>query len=107
MNYAIRSVEYMSDEFRELLLSNNCTITSIVDIMTGLDETENLITITSDDYLESWDVEDFRYVPNVGLIGQFVQKKLSMTVKNGFDVSNLSNQIGFVSFVRVVLPQFH
>lgn len=105
MNYAIRSVEYMSDEVRELLLSNNCTITSIVDIMTGLDETENLITITSDDYLESWDVEDFRYVPNVGLIGQFVQKKLSMTVKNGFDVSNLSNQIGFVSFVVNEAPK--
>lgn len=105
MNYAIRSVEYMSDEVRELLLSNNCTITSIVDIVTGLDETENLITITSDDYLESWDVEDFRYVPNVGLIGQFVQKKLSMTVKNGFDVSNLSNQIGFVSFVVNEAPK--
>lgn len=105
MNYAIKSVEYMSDEVRELLLSNNCTITSIVDIMTGLDETENLITITSDDYLESWDVEDFRYVPNVGLIGQFVQKKLSMTVKNGFDVSNLSNQIGFVSFVVNEAPK--
>ena len=105
MNYAIKSVEYMSDEVRELLLSNNCTITSIVDIMTGLDETENLITITSDDYLESWDVEDFRYVPNVGLIGQFVQKKLSMTVKNGFDVSNLSNQIGFVSFIVNEAPK--
>lgn len=105
MNYAIRSVEYMSDEVRELLLSNNCTITSIVDIVTGLDETENLITITSDDYLESWDVEDFRYVPNVGLIGQFVQKKLSMTVKNGFDVSNLSNQIGFVSFIVNEAPK--
>ena len=105
MNYAIRSVEYMSDEVRELLLSNNCTITSIVDIVTGFNETENLITITSDDYLESWDVEDFRYVPNVGLIGQFVQKKLSMTVKNGFDVSNLSNQIGFVSFIVNEAPK--
>ena len=105
MNYAIKSVEYMSDEVRELLLSNNCTITSIVDIVTGFNETENLITITSDDYLESWDVEDFRYVPNVGLIGQFVQKKLSMTVKNGFDVSNLSNQIGFVSFIVNEAPK--
>lgn len=105
MNYAIRSVEYMSDEVRELLLSGECTITSIVNILTGLDETKDLITITSDDYLESWDVEDFRYVPNVGLIGQFVQKKLSMTVKNGFDVSNLSNQLGFVSFIVNEAPK--
>lgn len=105
MDYVTRSVEYMSDEVRELLLSGECTITSIVDIMTGLDETKDLITITSDDYLESWDVEDFRYVPNVGLIGQFVQKKLSMTVKNGFNVSNLSNQIGFVSFVVNEAPK--
>lgn len=105
MDYVTRSVEYMSDEVRELLLSGECTITSIVDIMTGLDETKDLITITSDDYLESWDVEDFRYVPNVGLIGQFVQKKLSMTVKNGFNISNLSNQIGFVSFVVNEAPK--
>lgn len=105
MNYTIKPVEYMSDDVRELLLSGECTITSIVNILTGLDETEDLITITSDDYLESWDIEDFRYVPNVGLIGQFVQRKLSMTVKNGFDISNLSNQIGFVSFVVNEAPK--
>lgn len=105
MNYTIKPVEYMSDDVRELLLSGECTITSIVNILTGLDETKDLITITSDDYLESWDVEDFRYVPNVGLIGQFVQKKLSMTVKNGFDISNLSNQIGFVNFIVNEAPK--
>ncbi len=33
--------------------------------------------LTQDNYLESWKLEDFRYAPNEGVIGQFISKKLT------------------------------
>ena len=47
---------------------------------------------TEDDSLSNWEYEDFRYVPNQGFIGQFVERLMDVTLKGVEANSTLVDQ---------------
>lgn len=60
----------MRDIDKRALVENACTVVSKIQVV-GEDT-----IFTEDDCLVSWKLEDFRYVPQNGFIGQFVEKLL-------------------------------
>lgn len=65
---------YYTNHDKDLLLENNAKVYSR---LTFYDENDNVILVcTEDDYLQEWEYEDYRYVPDQGFIGQFVERLL-------------------------------
>lgn len=63
-----------TDHDKDLLLENNAKVYSR---LTFYDENDNVVFVcTEDDYLQEWEYEDYRYVPEQGFIGQFVERLL-------------------------------
>lgn len=69
----------MSDSDKTALIENSCVILSKI-IIQNDDSTTTELDETN--YIMNWDLEDFRYVPNEGFIGQFVEKQLTGKLKN-------------------------
>lgn len=82
-------INNMSDTDKQALVNNGCTILSNIIIDNG-DETTTVLDETN--YIINWDLEDFRYVPNVGIIGQFVEKQLTGKLKNVNDDFSIVNK---------------
>lgn len=77
-----------TDREKELLLSNAPVLSRIT--LYG-ENGEVLQVFNENDYLVDWDYEDFRYVPNQGFIGQFVERLLDghlMNVPEGISLEN-------------------
>ena len=65
-----------SNEDKQAILDNQARfITRITVLSTG-------VVFTEDDFVVDWNYEDYRYVPNNGFIGQFVERLLDVTLKN-------------------------
>lgn len=106
-------------EFREIdkqaLIQNAATVRSTIEVV-GTN-----YKFTEEDYLVDWTLEDFRYVPNNGFIGQFVERlldgnlsripsdvvlenariKLQMTINNKLDDSNYTYDYGTFIVTKV------
>ena len=68
------------------LINNECSIKTKIIL-------DNGIVLTESDCVLSWDYEDFRYVPNQGFIGQFVERVVNGKFKNVDDSFTLENKI--------------
>lgn len=79
-----------SNADKELLINNQAVVYSKILLY---DEEGNLLhTFTEDDFLVDWEYEDFRYVPNEGFVGQFVERLLDGNLKNIPDNISLENK---------------
>ena len=58
----------MYDEDKQALLTGNARVFSRISVV----GTE--VVFTEDDYIGDWKYEDFRYVPDTGFLGQFVER---------------------------------
>lgn len=63
----------MNDSDKDLLLNNTARTYSRI---TLYKDGEQIAVCTEDDYIEEWTYEDYRYVPEQGFIGQFVERLL-------------------------------
>lgn len=65
---------YYTNHDKDLLLENTARVYSR---LTFYDDNDNVIIVCNeDDYLQEWEYEDYRYVPEQGFIGQFVERLL-------------------------------
>lgn len=79
-----------SNADKELLINNQAVVYSKILLY---DEEGNLLhTFTEDDFLVDWEYEDFKYVPNKGVIGEFVERLLDGNLKNIPDNISLENK---------------
>ena len=69
----------MIDSDKQALIDNLCTVPTKIIVDNG-DETTTVLT--ESDYVLNWDYEDFRFVPNEGFIGQFVERVVNGNLKN-------------------------
>ena len=76
------------------LINNECSIKTKIIL-------DNGIVLTESDCVLSWDYEDFRYVPNQGFIGQFVERVVNGKFKNVDDSFTLENKILEIQFAVV------
>ena len=76
----------MSDLDKLALINNECAIKTKIILDDGT-------VLTESDYIENWDYEDFRYVPNQGFIGQFVERVVNGKLKNVDDSFTLENKV--------------
>ena len=76
------------------LINNECSIKTKIIL-------DNDIVLTESDCVLSWDYEDFRYVPNQGFIGQFVERVVNGKFKNIDDSFTLENKILEIQFAVV------
>lgn len=79
----------MNIEDINALIDGTATIESKIRILPTDDEEE--IVITQDDLLKSWNYEDFRYVPEIGFIGMFVERTLEGELNNDIYPKNVFN----------------
>lgn len=100
---------------KQALIENAATISSTITLVS------QDITFTENDCLADWKLEDFRYVPNNGFLGQFVERlldgnlinvpkdvvlenekiKLSITIHNGLDNSDYTYDYGTFIITKV------
>jgi len=64
-----------SDADKQAIINEQARIFTKVTLLSTGD------VFTEDDSLSSWDYEDFRYVPNQGFIGQFVERLMDISLK--------------------------
>lgn len=81
----------ITDNDKELLKTNACAIKTKI-IVKSLNEEEQDIVLTEDDYVKDWLYTDERYVPDEGFIGQFVARTLSGNVQNVGEDFNIENR---------------
>lgn len=84
----------MSDLDKLALINNECAIKTKIILNDGT-------ILTESDYVENWDYEDFRYVPNQGFIGQFVERIVNGKLKNVDDSFTLENKVIELQFAVV------
>ena len=84
----------MSDLDKLALINNECAIKTKIILNDGT-------ILTESDYVENWDYEDFRYVPNQGFIGQFVERVVNGKLKNVDDSFTLENKVIELQFAVV------
>ena len=84
----------MSDLDKLALINNECAIKTKIILDDGT-------VLTESDYIENWDYEDFRYVPNQGFIGQFVERVVNGKLKNVDDSFTLENKVIELRFAVV------
>ena len=71
---------------KKALIDNAATVSSKITIV-GTD-----ITFTEDDFISEWDYEDYRYVPENGFIGQFVERIFDGKLKDLPNDINIENK---------------
>lgn len=84
----------MSDLDKLALINNECAIKTKIILDDGT-------VLTESDYIENWDYEDFRYVPNQGFLGQFVERVVNGKLKNVDDSFALENKVIELQFAVV------
>lgn len=90
---------------KQALLENSVTTVAKIKIL-GTDE-----TLTEDDYIVDWTYEDYRYVPDNGFIGQFVERILDGKLSNLPNNVSLENmeinlQLGIVNGIDNVTTYY-
>ena len=70
---------------KDAILQNAATFSSSIEVL------DTDIVFTEEDSLVDWTLEDFRYVPNNGFIGQFVERLLDGNLVNIPADVNLEN----------------
>lgn len=70
---------------KDAILQNAATFSSSIEVL------DTDFVFTEEDSLVDWKLEDFRYVPNNGFIGQFVERLLDGALTNIPDGVNLEN----------------
>ena len=71
---------------KKALIDNAATVSSKITIV-GTD-----IAFTEDDFISEWDYEDYRYVPENGFIGQFVERIFDGKLKDLPNDINIENK---------------
>lgn len=84
----------MDELDKSALINNECSIKTKIILDDGT-------VLTESDYIENWDYEDFRYVPNQGFIGQFVERVVNGKLKNVDDSFTLENKVIELQFAVV------
>lgn len=79
----------MIDSDKQALIDNVCTVPTKIIVDNG-DGTTTLLT--ENDYVLNWEHEDFRFVPNEGFIGQFVERVVNGNLKNVDDSFSIVNK---------------
>ena len=79
----------MIDSDKQALIDNICTVPTKIIVNNG-DETTT--TLTESDYVLDWQHEDFRFVPNEGFIGQFVERIVTGNLKNVDDSFSITDK---------------
>lgn len=100
---------------KQAIIENAATFSSSIEII------GQNVTFTENDCLVNWKLEDFRYVPNNGFIGQFVERlldgtftnvpadvvlensriKIYLTVHNGLDNSDYTYSYGTFMITKI------
>lgn len=79
----------MIDGDKQALIDNLCTVPTKIIVDNG-DGTTTILT--ESDYVLNWDHEDFRFVPNEGFIGQFVERIVTGNLKNVNDSFSITDK---------------
>lgn len=79
----------MIDSDKEALIDNICTVPTKIIVNNG-DGTTTVLT--ESDYVLDWQHEDFRFVPNEGFIGQFVERIVTGNLKNVDDSFSITDK---------------
>ena len=80
----------ITESDKQLLISGQCTILTKV-IVKDYNDDGDLI-LTEKDSVKTWDVEESRYVPDVGFVGQFIARELSGELQNITDTFNIQDK---------------
>lgn len=75
---------------KDLLLSGKCTIKTKLIIKEY--NTDSDLIITEENSVKDWSIDDSRYVPDFGVIGQFVARELNGNLQNISDNFNIENK---------------
>ena len=79
----------MIDSDKQALIDNTCTVPTKIIVDNG----DNTTTVlTESDYVLDWQHEDFRFVPNEGFIGQFVERIVTGNLKNVNDSFSITDK---------------
>lgn len=79
----------MIDSDKQALIDNICTVPTKIIVDNG----DNTTTVlTESDYVLDWQHEDFRFVPNEGFIGQFVERIVTGNLKNVDDSFSITDK---------------
>lgn len=73
------------------LLDNTATIETMIDILPH-DDSGEIVRITNEDSVQSWEHSDIRYVPDKGFIGMFVERTLEGVLQNITEDFNIENK---------------
>lgn len=79
----------MIDSDKQALIDNICTVPTKIIVNNGDGTTT---TLTESDYVLDWNHEDFRFVPNEGFIGQFVERIVTGNLKNVDDSFSITDK---------------
>ena len=79
----------MIDSDKQALIDNICTVPTKIIVNNG-DRTTTVLT--ESDYVLDWNHEDFRFVPNEGFIGQFVERIVTGNLKNVDDSFSITDK---------------
>lgn len=79
----------MIDSDKQALIDNICTVPTKIIVNNG-DGTTTILT--ESDYVLDWNHEDFRFVPNEGFIGQFVERIVTGNLKNVDDSFSITDK---------------
>lgn len=75
---------------KDILISGDCTIQTKIIVKNYNDEGD--LTLTEQDSIKDWTLEDERYVPDNGFIGQFVARTLTGNLQNISDDFNIQDK---------------
>ena len=79
----------MNNSDKQALINNSCVVPTKIIVDNG-DGTSSILT--EQDYILNWNYEDFRYVPDEGFIGQFVERVINVNLKNINDSFTIVNK---------------
>lgn len=84
------------DEFKTWLSTHNTIVyyelTTPTEISLSNYSIQDTIILTEEDSVKDWTIDDTRYVPDVGFMGQFVAKELNGNLQNITDDFNIENK---------------
>lgn len=73
------------------LLDNSATIETMIDILPQ-DDSGEIVRLTNEDSIQSWEHSEIRYVPDNGFIGMFVERMLEGVLQNITEDFNIENR---------------
>lgn len=73
------------------LIDGSATIETMIDVL-PLDDSGDIVRLTNEDSIKSWEYSDIRYVPDNGFIGMFVERTLEGVLQNITEEFNIENR---------------